>query len=166
MNDIKRDGFGSDGQTMVELVAVMGLAVIMVAVIVIVVVGSLKTNQTARNRAKATRLVEEEIAWLEVVRNRMSRDQFTLDAANPLWCDNPEECYIDEASWSRQVGGYQTVTVDGVDFERGYTTPDPNIECDDVVNNLGVRIEVRWQESGGQRQVVNWRCLGPPVTYR
>lgn len=157
------------GQSLLELVLVLGLASAMVVALVALAVGGVKTNRTARNRARATRLVEEEFAFIEGVRDGMEREVFLVEDGdvNTLWCGGNEddECYlVDAGGWIRQ-SGQELVSTEGVDFYRSYSAQRSDPDCG-LSDSLGVTLEINWSEPGGTRTMELHKCLASPAEYR
>lgn len=61
-----------DGQSMIEVIVVLGVTVIVVLALVIAVLTGLKNNQFAQNQSKATKYAQEAIDKIRVIRDRDS----------------------------------------------------------------------------------------------
>jgi Tfp pilus assembly protein FimT len=152
-----------DGQTMLELIMILGVAVVLVAIVVTALTQGLKTGRLSRNRERALRLAEEEAVLLEALRNQMPREAFTYDVTNPVWCPTGG-CYIQEITGAMVTGGSEVLDMGDAVYRREFYTEWPSTQC--VNSMIGVRIQVAWGEPGGERQVASWKCLAPPPDYR
>jgi len=109
------------GQTLIEVVAGIGLLVIVVTALVGLGVVALKTSTSARSRTIAVKLANE---GMEIARS--VRDQNDLDAVNST--NLPDD----------------TTTVGSVNFDRTWTITGDS-------NKKKIVVEVSWEESSGTK---------------
>lgn len=138
------------GQSLMEVVVAMGLVIIAVVALVSTTIFTQKSARSANAQVLATKLAEENIEQIRVLRDRKGYDAlltgacytFNAPAGNlELWsmvtCTAPEG---------------ETITQENIRFFRKIMTSE--ITTGGTVKKQ-VNVEVSWQESGGIRKVEN-----------
>src|SRR3989338_1965261 len=96
-----------NGQTLLELVAAMAVAIIVVVALTFATIASLRNSQFAKNQSQATKLAQEGI---EIVRSARDRNQTIIYADGfgtvTSWNGSGNNTCTDSISiWSHQING-------------------------------------------------------------
>lgn len=87
-----RKKFNCRGQTLIEVLAGMAMAVLIVAALINLVTASIRSSQVAKNSSQATKYAQEGIEWTRSQRDVLGWDGFitlTLGEDNTkTWCLN------------------------------------------------------------------------------
>ena len=94
--------FSEKGQTLIELVVVVGIAAIVVGALVFATVASLRNAQFSKNQSQATKLAQEGI---ERVRSGRDRNQCINDSTAGLnsWNGGNIICDNDKSIWEYRI---------------------------------------------------------------
>lgn len=141
-----------NGQSLIEVVIALGVVVVLAVSLVSTSLITQRTARSAKNNTQASKLVQENIEQLRVVRDRQgfptlaNRECATLNTANAdpsLWTIETSSCPDGEQ-----------LTLDNTDFRRKFSIgPDPL----DLSNSKKKQIivSVFWQDTGGPQEVSN-----------
>lgn len=143
------------GQSLVEVIVSVGIAVILSIALISAGLISSKTARSARNNTQATKLAEEYIEQIRVFRDRLgfsalsavgNGNCFVLNTSNP-----------DPSSWSLTASGCpEVINLDKVDFSRNFTIAD-TLPAD--VNKKLITAVVSWPDPGGTQTVTSQTIL-------
>ncbi len=149
----------SGGQTLVEVIVALG---VVVALAVSLVTASLVTQRSARsakNNTQATKLVQQTIEQLRVLRDRQG---FSVLANNTYYC--VKNTNLDPLSWVLEPQATNCpknglVTLNNVDF-----TPKITISAGANSKQKMITVEVSWMDTSGTQKVTNVTNLSNCVT--
>ncbi|HEY5601170.1 MAG TPA: hypothetical protein VIK81_03720 [Patescibacteria group bacterium] len=148
------------GQTLLEMVAALGVAVIIIVALSIVIVRSIRSTQVAKNQSIATKLTEESIESVRTVRDQLGWQQFATytagsgtcyraDLATPALVTTtcPELLSGELSQFSRKINLLQT----GVAGQEN--------------THRAIEVEIIWQDPSGQHNskartiLTDWQTL-------
>lgn len=127
------------GQTLVEVIVVVGVVILLVTGLVAGTVSSLRTNQSGRDRALATKYVQEGIELSRKLRDNSWSTFFSYGLpAGKLWCLSKVGTWSDTLPCSINI---DTVYTRSVSFTW------------DVANSrMEVKSTVSWNDGNGNHQ--------------
>lgn len=155
-----------NGQTLMELVVVVGVSVIVVGALVFATVASLRNASFSKNQAQATKLAQEGIE-----RVRAGRDR-NLGFTNFMLGGVPVDNWQDNNLWINQIGSssYFNAAADGA--LTGLTSPSPPSDVPALAENVGVfhrfvilsdeAVSNNYQKQKTVTVVVNWTDFSGP----
>ena len=133
------------GQSLMEVVVAMGLVVVAVVALVSTTIFTQKAARSANAQTQATKLAEESIEQLRVIRDRRGFGYLVASTCYILNATDP-----DPNSWSLTICGTPpSFTLGNIEFVRSIDV------VDDGANKKKVTVSVSWQESGGTKKVEN-----------
>jgi len=139
------------GQSLIEVIVSVGIAVIMAIAIISASLISNKTARTARSSTQATKLAEEYIEEIRVFRDRSGYSALSND--NCYLINMPSES--DPGTWTLTTSGCpQTITQSGVDFSRRLIIADGSSAYTKLIT-----AKVTWVDSGGTQTVTSQTIL-------
>ncbi len=142
------------GQSLIEVIVSVGIAVILAIALISAGLISNKTARSARNNTQATKLAEQAVEQIRVFRDRQgfsalssigNGNCFVLDTSSP-----------DPAAWSLASGCPEVINLDNVNFSRNFEVADTS-PAD--VNKKLITVVVSWPESGGNQTVTSQTIL-------
>src|SRR3989344_2040124 len=148
------------GQSLVEVVVSIGIAVILAISLITTSLITQKSSRSARNNSQATKLVQQTLEQIRVFRDRHSPDDPTVDDkleflpnAPTTTCysldatsSNPDNWTLNSASCSTT----QTITLDNTNFNRKIEMiNEPLVTAEKRL----ITVTVSWDESGQTRSV-------------
>lgn len=133
------------GQSLLEVVVAMGLVIVAVVALVSTTIFTQKAARSANAQTQATKLAEESIEQIRVIRDRRDFDYLPIGLCFVLNATDP-----DPNVWSLSTCGTPpSVTLGNTVFTR-------SIVVDSVTaSKKKVTVSVSWLESGGTRKVEN-----------
>lgn len=140
----------SDGQSLVEVVASLALAIVIVGALVNMVVSSLRSSQFAKNTAQATKYAQEAVEWIRSERDRAtSWDEFVNSRSDKVWC------LPSVVSWPSSVGNCGSTNL----FKISDTIFNREAEIESIDNNgdgradlVLVTVTVKWLDQTGEHK--------------
>lgn len=144
---------------MVEVVIALGVVVVLAVSLVTASLVTQRSARSAKNNSQATKLVQQTIEQLRVLRDRQG---FSVLANNTYYC--VKNTNLDPTSWVLEPQAANCpksglVTLDNVDF-----TPKITISAGANSKQKKVTVEVGWTDSGGTQKVTNVTNLSDCVT--
>lgn len=140
------------GQSLMEVVVAMGLVVIAVVALVSTTIFTQKSARSANAQVQATKLAEETIEQMRVLRDRKGYSAIFTG----------ELCYmLDSSSTDLELWelAYPCITPEGEEITVGNVQLLRKIETSEIITagtvKKQVKVTVSWQESGGTRKVEN-----------
>lgn len=128
------------GQSIAEVVLVLGVAAVVVIALIILVLNSLKNAQFSQNQVKATKLAQESIDKIKAIRDRGSNVVFAAISTTPTGCTgtNPVICPFN-ALWQMKLTADPNCTIiasechfqvvaDGTGYKLNEASIETNIE--------------------------------------
>ena len=147
-----KSGFSS-GQSLVEVVVSIGIAVILAISLITTSLITQKSSRSARNNSQATKLVQQTLEQLRVLRDRKGFSVTTFPSAPTATCFTFNSTDPDLDNWALSAAAscpsLQTIPLDVTTFNR-------NIE---MINQGAsnekrlITVTVSWDESGQARMV-------------
>lgn len=147
------------GQSLIEVVVAVGIVAVAVVALVSAIIFTQKTARSANLQTQATKLAEESIEQIRVVRDRRGFSYLVNDSCWKLVITDP----ADPTTWNFSNTAPnicpEIISLGNIAFSR-------SIKIEDGSNSRQkkVTITVSWQESGGVRSVINStffsNCLG------
>lgn len=147
----------SAGQSLIEVVIALGIVVVGVVALVSTTIFTQKTARSANAQTQATKLAEESLEQIRVLRDR--KGYGFLDTTS--LCKVIDSSLPDPNNWQLNncVSPGQTIVLDNISFARMIVIS----EITPGVKKMAT-VTVSWQESGGGRSVKNStflsNCLG------
>lgn len=144
------------GQTLIEVVVALGVVVALALSLVTTTLVTQKSSRSAKNNTQATKLVQQSIEQMRVLRDRKGFSYLnTVPPKNSclvLTSTNP-----DPQSWSLDgcPGLGEIIPLDQTNFTRRIELATGTV----IDKNLKVQVTVTWLESGGSQTVSNTTLL-------
>lgn len=124
------------GQTLAEIIVVLGIVLLLVTSLISGSTGALRTSDQSKLRSSAVSLGQEA---MEKVRQMRDESWATFQSKSGLWC-------LDKAGVWTQASGICLVNVDGI-FTRGVT-----FSWNAGAERMEVTTTVSWQDAGATHQ--------------
>ena len=138
------------GQSLIEVVIGAGISVILAIALISTSLIVQKTARAAKNNTQATKLAQETIEQLRVLRDRKGFAEITsgdCQGLNDTQADEPSSWYL-----TSDCGQPVNVGASGTKFSR-------KISVIEYGNNKTITVKVSWEESGGQKFVSSQTIL-------
>ena len=146
------------GQSLVEVVVSIGIAVILAISLITTSLITQKSSRSARNNSQATKLVQEIIEQLRVLRDRKGFSG-TFPSVSSITCftfNTPDLNVPSNWSLTSECSTPQTVSLGTTIFTRKIEMINHNTD----VNKRLITVTVSWDESGQTRSVKSQTILG------
>ncbi len=143
------------GQSLVEVIVSVGIAVILAIALISAGLISNKTARSARTNTQATKLAEQAIEQIRVFRDRQGFS--ALSTAGNGNCFVLNTASSDPAAWGLvTLGCPEVINLDNVSFSRNFIIADTS-PAD--VNKKLITAVVSWLDSGGTQTVTSQTIL-------
>ena len=131
------------GQTLIEVVVAAGITVILAAALISTSLIVQKSARAAKNNTQATKLAQETIEQLRVMRDRQ-----TFEAIKISSCEGLDTQGDDPANWKfvAECGQNVTSATSSTKFSR-------KISVIQNGDNKTITVTISWDEAGGQKSV-------------
>ena len=149
----------SGGQSLVEVVVSVGIAVILAISLITTSLITQKSSRSARNNSQATKLVQQTLEQIRVFRDRHPPDDPAVDDKLEFLPNAPTTtCYSldatsnDPDNWtlnSASCSTTQTITLDNTNFNRKIEMINQGLNAEKRL----ITITISWDESGQTRSV-------------
>lgn len=130
-NLVRRMTQKTNGQTLVEIVVVIGVVVVLTTALLILTTYSIKTSRLSALKSQATKYAAEGM-------------EFTRQRRDAGWTDFRA---LDKSDWCLNDGGGWTIGVCTENVQKLYTR-DVEFAWDDAAQRMNVTVTVGWQEGG------------------
>jgi len=154
------------GQTLIEVVVSIGIAVLLAISLITTSLITQKSSRSARNNSQATKLVQQTLEQLRIFRDRHPPDDPIVDDALEFLPNAPTAtCYSLDATsnipdnWtlnSASCSTTQTITLDNTNFNRKIEMINQGLNAEKRL----ITITISWDESGQTRSVKSQTFLG------
>jgi len=161
---LKNANFG--GQSLVEVVVSIGVAVILAISLITTSLITQKSSRSARNNSQATKLVQQTLEQIRVFRDRHPPDDPAVDDKLEFLPNSPSTtCYsLDVTSgvpenWtlvSVSCASPQSITLDSTSFSRTIEMVNQGLTNEKRL----ITVTIAWAESGQTRSVKSQTFLG------
>lgn len=138
----------TSGQTIVELIVVIGVAMVIVTALIVSSTASLRSSQYSKAKSQATKYAQEGMEVARALRDQSWDTFFSLGDTPPseVWCLDSAE------AWSPAVGGNCPVNIEGM-FTRELTLVWEDTGEYTTRPHMNVTARVSWSDSGQTRGV-------------
>ena len=146
------------GQSLVEVVVSIGIAVILAISLITTSLITQKSSRSARNNSQATKLVQQTIEQLRVMRDRRGFSTSTFPSAPTTTCFtfNTPDLNV-PSTWNLTSGcSTPTVSLGTTIFTRKVEMIDQGASAEKRL----ITVTVSWDESGQTRSVKSQTVLG------
>lgn len=123
----------SSGQSLVEVIASLGVVILIVAALVNLVTASLRSSNYAKTAAQANKYAQDGIEWIRSLRDSEDWDIFT--SREGLWCLKTLE----------ELTNYADCTIGTTIFKREALISEDG-------TRLKVKITVKWNDQAGEHK--------------
>ena|SRR3990167_9415430 len=146
------------GQSLVEVVVSIGIAVILAISLITTSLITQKSSRSARNNSQATKLVQQTIEQLRVMRDRRGFSTSTFPSAPTIICFTFNTPDLNAPStWNLTPGcSTPTVSLGTTIFTRKVEMKDEGASAEKRL----ITVTVSWDESGQTRSVKSQTYLG------
>lgn len=145
------------GQSLVEVVIALGVVVILAVSLVSASLIVQRSARNAKNNTQATKLVQQTIEQLRVLRDR--RGFSIIDSNGTYYCIKNTSLTPDNWQLEPVAGNCPVVTLDKINFSPMFT-----IENGANVKQKKITVTVSWTDSSGTQKVSNVTNLSDCVT--
>ena len=146
---LKNEFFG--GQSLVEVVVSIGIAVMLAIALITTSLITQKSSRSARNNSQATKLVQQTLEQLRVLRDRKGFSTATFPSASTTLCFTFNSTDPDPINWaltSTVCTDLQTIALGTTDFKRKFEMiNEPLVTAEKRL----ITVTVSWDESGQTR---------------
>lgn len=150
----------NSGQTLMEMVAALGVAVVIIVALSIVVVRAIRSTQIAKNQSIATKLTQEALEGVRTIRDQSGWQQFSAYTAESGTCYkvNSTSVVLETTTCP------ETLTGELSQFKRQINLLQTGIAGQESTHRV-VEVELTWQDSSGTHNskartiLTNWQTL-------
>jgi len=135
------------GQSLIEIVIAVALTAILAISLVSTMLVTQRTSQSARNNSEATKLAQEGLELMRVLRDRKGIGELTIGDCNTIEYSSgigADDLVLYTANCP------ELIQIENVDFFRTI-----DIDNGAAANSKLVEVKINWDEQGGQKEVVH-----------
>lgn len=140
------------GQSLIEVIVSVGIAVILAIALISAGLISNKTARSARDNTQATKLAEQAIEQIRVFRDRQGYGALAVGT-----CYTLNTSASDPASWNLSTASCpagESIMLNNTVFVRMFSIADASTVTPPASKRL-ITVTVSWNESGGTQTVTN-----------
>lgn len=143
------------GQSLVEVVVALGVVAALAVALVTTSLVTQRTSLQAKNNTQATKLAQQTIEQMRVLRDRKGFDSLSTGSCFTLNTTNSDPAMWTLPACSGATLNGEVVTLNNTDFRRKIAIATPS----GTANQKQVIVTVEWTDSGGNQKVTNTTIL-------